>query len=173
MVTRWLFQTIRTTTPPATGDLRTLRHHFGYAIIGWAGLLFFLALAVGVSLSSEARRAAWFCLPVFGFFALLSAVLIVMYHRCTLTYDAVSIRYSPLWGRAFTFAWADIETVRFSGVAQWWRLRLRDGRNARVSTYMHGALEFMQVLAARTRLSLPAARMPDGRTVTLSGSDVA
>lgn len=171
MITSWFFGRIKTAVPPTGNDLRTLRYHVGYAVLGWVGFLFFAACIVGVCFSKELPRVLWFCLVVFGFFALLSAVLIVSYHRYRLVYGVESIRYFPLWGRPFTFAWSDVEAVRFSSVAQWWRLRLHDGRNVRVGTYMHGAVEFIQMLAAHTRLDLPPARLPNGQVFTVRSAD--
>ena len=172
MVTGWVFRKVKTTVPPTAGDVRTLRYHRAYAIVGWVGVLLCVSLAMGVILSEDMPLVLWIDLPACGLFALLSFVPVVMYQRYMLVYDADSIRYSPLWGQGFGFTWSDIEAVRFSGMAQWWRLHLRDGRNVRVGTYMHGALEFIQTVAARTHLRLPTARLPDGRAVTYGSAKV-
>ncbi len=165
---QWAIRRTRNTAELTEDGWRRLDYPMWYAALGWIGFLMFFGIGIAASFFDKGD-SSWLgiALVELGFltFALLSFSLVGIYHRCRLLYRDDEAVYFPLWGGAQRFRWRDIASIRFSNAAKWWRLRLSNGKSVRISIYMHGAMEFMQVLANRTTLGIPPAILQSGERV--------
>jgi hypothetical protein len=75
---------------------------------------------------------------------------ILMHRKWALEYDAYELKYVPVFHRAITFAWEDVESVRLLKRGEGWELRLAGGPKVTVSREMMGAREFLLTLTEKT-----------------------
>ena len=131
-----------------------LKYGNDYLIGGWIGVLFFGGGLIFVSRLNDPSGLPWLPLGVLTAFVLFFATLICTYCRCRLVYVEEMLHYQPLWGKPIIFLWKDVKEVTYNRRTEGWRLRLEDGRSVRVAVSMHGAVEFMQTLAQRGKVSI-------------------
>jgi hypothetical protein len=167
-ITGWLVKKVSTLGAESQGDVSVLRHHRSYPIIGWICVVMFGGAAVASQFAGENLGMRMIYLGIFGGFALLGLLLVAMYHRCRLSWQADALTYCGLFGSPFQFTWTEVEKVKFSGTAQWWKIILRDGRKVRVGVLMPGAIEFMRAVARRSGVAVPPACPSNGQRVEIS-----
>jgi hypothetical protein len=128
---------------------------------GWLGLLFGLSSAtvaiVRWELATPAMVVCSLLIAAFSTYGIFAG------HRCRLTFGDAGLRYVPAIGRAVSFNWLDVGSVDFGRFGQRWILNLTGGRKAFVSLDMHGAMEFMRMLAQKSRVTIPPAINKHGR----------
>lgn len=163
-ITAWLVGKVRFQATSSEGR-RVLKYSKGFLAAGWVGVVFFGGILILTVFSDNPTGHSVKVQGGFAGFALLGALLVRMYHRCSLEYGDETITYQPLWGEPISFVWADVKKATYNSLAEWWRLRLEDGRSARVGMMMHGAVEFMQTLARRGKVSIDSVTLKNGTRV--------
>ena len=154
---------------PSSRERRQLRYSEFYLLVGWAGIVLFTFCLLMATLSENPSGHSWWVQGIFGGFALLSGMLVRMYHRCALDYSKEAIRYQPLWGEPFSFTWRDVSKVSYNPLGEWWRLRVDKGRSVRVGVMMHGAADFMQTLATLGKVSIAPVGLRNGKVLRFYG----
>lgn len=83
-----------------------------------------------------------------------------MARRCTVFYSDAMVDYAPLFVRSFSFPWEAIVSAKYSVLAQWWVFQLSDGRKVRVSIYINGHRDFLEMVRQRLAIPIPDANLP-------------
>ena len=134
---------------PAGEGIQTLRYMKMYEAIGWIGLIFFVTLFVGAWIGAQPRdRLPSFV--TFGAMICLSGILIILRRRWRVEFDENGITYFPLLGTTFRTSWADIKSVDYSRMPQWWRLTTKRGQVIRVGLLMDDHRTFLNELRRLT-----------------------
>lgn len=167
MFSAWLIAKVSRTGAQTEGNASVLRYHKSYLIIGWGCFALFLTAAVASQFGSDLGNAKVLYLGIFGGFALLGLLLVVIYHRSSIRWQGDVVTYAGLWGKPFEFHWAEVERAKFSGMSQWWIVSLKNGRKVRVSTYMGGAIDFMRLIKERAAIDVPCGCLPNGQRIEI------
>lgn len=127
------------------GAPNRLSHPKAILIIGLAGFVLFLGLAVVSNLFPN-DTVSWWTTVVFLGFATLSGLLIAEYYRARHEYSEEGLRFSRLFGSGGYLRWNMLSSVKYSHAMKWFRLQAHSGEVARISAYQSGLPNFARTL---------------------------
>jgi hypothetical protein len=128
-------------------DARRLAHPPSTLIIGLVVFALFAGIAV-VSNVYANRTTSVFTTAVFVGFAALALWLVADYFVGRHEVSDEGMSHGSLTGRR-QFRWTEVSGVRYSPAMKWFRLEIRSGRAARVSSMLVGLPDFARLVLAK------------------------
>jgi hypothetical protein len=135
--------------PRHAGSAQRLQHPTSTLVIGLAGFLFFVAIAVISNVFANATTS-WKTTTVFVGFALLALPVLGDYFAARHEVSEEGLRYGRLVGSGGYMRWTELRSVRFSEAMKWFRLESQSGKVVRLSVMLMGLPTFAQLLLAHT-----------------------
>jgi Bacterial PH domain len=159
LVMAWLAHT-RTRPRPAR-ESHTLAHPRSTLVVGLICGGFFLALAV-LSAMFPGKTGSPLITLFFLAFAALGLPLVLDYRNARHTLTPDGLHYGRMLGDGGSLRWSEVQRVRYSEAAKWFRLELAGGKVVRISAMLKGLPEFAAAVLAQVP---PSAIEEDTRAV--------
>ncbi len=142
----WIARSFR--RPRADGRDDVLEYPRSILVLGILGAAMGLGLAaLGLLLGSGGESS--YVLGISLFFVLMGAWLIVEYARVRFQLEPEGLRYQTMFGKRGILHWEEMQRVRYSEMARWFRIDGARGEVVRVSIMMTSLVEFAQTMLQR------------------------
>jgi uncharacterized membrane protein YeaQ/YmgE (transglycosylase-associated protein family) len=128
-----------------SSEANSLRHPRSTLVMGIVIGGFFLAIAIMSYLFPNNTGSLGISL-FFLALALLGAWLVLEYFRARHEIEPGGLRYQKLFGGGGRLRWSEVESVRYSSSAKWFRILTVTGETVRLSAMLQGLPEFAEAV---------------------------
>lgn len=124
---------------------KTLSHPASTFFIGCFGFVFFAGISILSNVYANKTTSIWTTLT-FVTFALIATIVIADYFLARHEISESGINFGKMTGTRGYIQWSDLESVEFSSVMQWFKLKSNDGQIAHISSMLSGLPEFARLI---------------------------
>src|SRR5579859_7937301 len=131
--------------PRPASESRQMMHSRTMLFLGIFVVLFWIVMVIVCFFTEKEDDRLWY---VAAFLAIgaLSSWFLWEYRFTRHEVSEVGMNYATLFRGRGSFRWQDVESVRFSNINKWFKIRLRSGRPVRISGWLMGLPTFATLL---------------------------